>query len=105
MYNKFLYGEYKMDPMLVTGLAISLIFIFMAIGTPVFAALGLSGIFGVMMLEDLNFVIHKLQAMPYYQSADYLLTVIPLFILMGAFVHHSGIGETLFGLARKWGGH
>ncbi|NLA88823.1 MAG: TRAP transporter large permease [Alcaligenaceae bacterium] len=94
-----------MDPMLVTGLAISLIFIFMAIGTPVFAALGLSGIFGVMMLEDLNFVIHKLQAMPYYQSADYLLTVIPLFILMGAFVHHSGIGETLFGLARKWVGH
>src|SRR5699024_10739165 len=38
-------------------------------------------------------------------TASYLLTVIPLFILMGAFAHHAGIGHRLFNMARRWVGH
>lgn len=90
---------------LATIVATCLIFLLMAIGTPVFAALGLAGITGIIMIEDLTFVLNRLKAFSYSQSASYLLTVIPLFILMGAFAHHAGIGQKLFGVARKWVGH
>ncbi|HYG44487.1 MAG TPA: TRAP transporter large permease [Bordetella sp.] len=95
-----------MDEFVVaTIVATCLIFVFMAIGTPVFAALGLAGVAGIVMIEDLDFVLNRLKAFSYHQSASYLLTVVPLFILMGAFAHHAGVGQKLFGVARKWVGH
>ncbi|AKX44562.1 C4-dicarboxylate ABC transporter permease [Thiopseudomonas alkaliphila] len=94
-----------MDYMLAAILATALIFALMAIGTPVFAALGLAGTAGILMIENLDFVLNRLKSFSYHQSASYLLTVIPLFILMGAFAHHAGVGQRLFGVARKWVGH
>lgn len=94
-----------MDYITATVIATSLIFVLMALGTPVFAALGLSGVIGIVMLENVAFVLNRLKSFPYHQSAAYLLTVIPLFILMGAFAHHSGVGQRLFEVARKWVGH
>lgn len=90
---------------IATTVATGLIFVLMAIGTPVFAALGLAGVTGIIMIEDTTFVLNRLKAFSYSQSASYLLTVIPLFILMGAFAHHAGIGQKLFSVARKWVGH
>lgn len=90
---------------LASTVSVCLIFLLMAIGAPVFAALGLTGVTGIVMIEDLTFVLNRLKAFSYAQSASYLLTVIPLFILMGAFAHHAGVGEKLFGVARKWVGH
>jgi tripartite ATP-independent transporter DctM subunit len=90
---------------LATTVSVCLIFLLMAIGAPVFAALGLAGVTGIVMIEELTFVLNRLKAFSYAQSASYLLTVIPLFILMGAFAHHAGVGEKLFGVARKWVGH
>lgn len=94
-----------MDYITATILATSLIFVLMAIGTPVFAALGLSGVAGIIMIENLDFVLNRLKSFSYHQSASYLLTVVPLFILMGAFAHHAGVGQRLFSVARKWVGH
>lgn len=94
-----------MDYVTATIVATSLIFVLMAIGTPVFAALGLSGALGIIMIEDLDFVLNRLKSFSYHQSASYLLTVVPLFILMGAFAHHAGVGQRLFSVARKWVGH
>lgn len=95
-----------MDELVLASIiATCLIFVLMAIGTPVFAALGLAGVAGVTMIESFGFVLNRLKAFSYHQSASYLLTVIPLFILMGAFAHHAGIGQKLFGVARKWVGH
>ena len=93
------------DFVVATTVATCLIFVLMAIGTPVFAALGLAGVAGIVMIEDLAFVLNRLKAFSYHQSASYLLTVVPLFILMGAFAHHAGVGQKLFGVARKWVGH
>ncbi len=93
------------DYVVATIVATCLIFVLMAIGTPVFAALGLAGVTGIVMIEDLNFVLNRLKAFSYHQSASYLLTVVPLFILMGAFAHHAGVGQRLFSVARKWVGH
>jgi C4-dicarboxylate transporter DctM subunit len=42
---------------------------------------------------------------PYYQFANYTLSVIPLFILMGAFAEQSGMARDLFSAARSLVGH
>ncbi len=94
-----------MDEIQITFISLGLLLAFLAIGIPVFAALGLSGILGIFLLEDFAFVLNRLKAFSYHQSASYLLTVIPLFILMGAFAHHAGVGQRLFSVARKWVGH
>lgn len=94
-----------MDPITAAILSVVLIVVLMAIGIPVFASLGVSGALGIFMLEDFHFLISRLKTFAYSQSADSLLTVIPLFVLMGAFAHHAGVGEKLFSLGRKWVGH
>lgn len=94
-----------MDDITVTLLATGLIFVLLAVGAPVFAALALAGAFGIAMVEDLPFVLNRLKAFSYTQSAVYLLTVIPLFILMGNLAQEAGVGQRLFNVARKWVGH
>ena len=42
---------------------------------------------------------------PYYQFANYTLSVIPLFILMGAFAERSGLSTALFRAASVFVGH
>ncbi|RBP80112.1 tripartite ATP-independent transporter DctM subunit [Rhodobacter sp. 140A] len=94
-----------MDITLITLLAVGLIFMLLAIGTPVFAALALSGAFGIVMSEDLSFLLSRLKSLPFSSAANYSLTVIPLFILMGAFAHQAQVGRRLFHVANKWVGH
>jgi len=94
-----------MDVTLITLLAVGLIFLLMALGTPVFAALALSGAFGIVMVENLGFLIARLKSFSFAHTANYALTVIPLFILMGAFAHHAQVGKRLFHVANKWVGH
>ena len=94
-----------MDITLITLLAVGLIFVLLAIGTPVFAALALSGAFGIVMSEDLSFLLSRLKSLPFSSAANYSLTVIPLFILMGAFAHQAQVGRRLFHVANKWVGH
>lgn len=94
-----------MEPFVAALIATVLIFILMALGVPVFASLGAAGIAGILMVEDLPFLLNRLKSFSYTQSASYLLTVIPLFILMGAFAHHAGVGTRLFNVARAWVGH
>lgn len=94
-----------MDTTVVAAIAVALIFAFMAVGTPVFAALALSGAVGIVMIEDLPFLLNRLKSFSFTQAASYTLTVIPLFILMGAFAHHADVGKRLFSVANKWVGH
>ena len=93
-----------MDEMTATLLAIGLVFVLLATGVPVFASLALAGVAGVVMVEDLDFALNRLKAFSYTQTAVYLLTVIPLFILMGNFAQKAGVGQRLFSVARKWVG-
>ncbi|MTH79161.1 TRAP transporter large permease [Paracoccus aestuariivivens] len=94
-----------MDVTIISLLAVGLIFFLMALGTPVFAALALSGAFGIVMVENLAFLLARLKSFSFSNTANYALTVIPLFILMGAFAHHAQVGKRLFHVANKWVGH
>lgn len=93
------------DPTLLGLLSIGLIFLLMGLGVPVFAALGLAGIAGIVFVQDVSYVYNVLQNFAFNKTAAYLLTVIPLFIIMGNFALHAGVGKSLFHVAKRWCGH
>ena len=79
------------NPGLLGLISVGLIFVLMGLGVPVFAALGLAGIVGIVMVQDLSYVYNVLQNFAFDETAAYLLTVIPLFIIMGNFALHAGV--------------
>ncbi len=93
------------DPMLLGLLSILLVFLFMGLGIPVFAALGLSGIIGIFLVQDFTYAYNVLKDFCFDQTAAYLLTVIPLFIIMGNFALHAGVGRSLFQVTKRMCGH
>lgn len=93
------------NPIVLGLLSILLIFLFMGLGIPVFAALGLAGIIGIFLTQDFTYVYNVLQHFAFDETAAYLLTVIPLFIIMGNFALHAGVGKSLFHVAKRWCGH
>lgn len=64
------------DPTLLGLLSIGLIFLLMGLGVPVFAALGLAGIAGIVFVQDVSYVYNVLQNFAFNKTAAYLLTVI-----------------------------
>lgn len=94
-----------MDVTFAAALCVALIFVLMTLGAPVFAALALAGATGIILVEDVPFLLSRLKSFVFAQTASNALTVIPLFILMGAFAHHADIGRRLFAVANKWVGH
>jgi tripartite ATP-independent transporter DctM subunit len=94
-----------MDPNFAPYIAVAMIFLLMAFGTPVFAALALSGAAGIIMVEDFHFLMTRLKSISYSTTAVYTLTIIPLFILMGSFAQHAQVGKKLFDVASRWVGH
>lgn len=94
-----------LDPLTAAAASVPIIFILMAAGVPVFAALGIAGLFGIVSMEGAGYAYSQLRNFSYHQTAAYLLTVIPLFILLGNFAYHAGVGRSLFGISRRWVGH
>jgi tripartite ATP-independent transporter DctM subunit len=93
------------NPMVLGLLSVLLIFIFMGLGIPVFAAIGMAGMIGILFVQDMTYVYSLLQNFAFDETAAYLLTVIPLFIIMGNFALYAGVGKSLFHVAKRWCGH
>jgi tripartite ATP-independent transporter DctM subunit len=90
-----------MDPIIVAIIVITIFILLLLMGVPVFAALGLSGTIGILIIRGPS----GLQAIPsimYDKIRSFILVAVPLFILMGQVIFHSGIGEDLYTLGSRW---
>ena len=67
-----------------------------AIRMPVGLAMLLTGSAGYVALSGWPAFLAALKTTPYYLFANYSLSVIPLFVLMGAFAEQSGLARDLF---------
>jgi len=74
----------------------------LAIRVPIGVALGVVSICGIWYLRGLDVALGLLRSAPYDFLANWELSAIPMFILMGAVAHHSGISSALFEAARLW---
>ena len=91
----------NIDPTLISLIVISSFLIFLTLGMPIFGALGLAAVVGIVLLQGPR----GLGAVPsviYDRLRGFTLVAIPLFILMGEIVFRIRVGTDLYSAASKW---
>jgi tripartite ATP-independent transporter DctM subunit len=91
-----------MSPTTVGVITLVATMLLLAIRVPIGVALGTVSIFGIWYLRGFDVALGLLRSAPYDFLANWELSAIPMFILMGAVAHHSGISGALFEAARLW---
>lgn len=94
-----------MDPFIVGLFGIAILLVFLFSGLSIGAAMALVGFLGFAALVGLGPALGVLKSVPYSTFANYDLSVIPLFILMGSFAFAAGMSKDLFNAVYKWIGH
>jgi tripartite ATP-independent transporter DctM subunit len=92
----------------MSGAAIGLIgmivlFVFLFLGLPIGFGMAFTGFLGMIVVYGgVGPSLAMIGISSYDTSANYMLTVVPLFILMGEYAYQAGISRDLFDTANKW---
>src|SRR5450755_5131233 len=91
------------DGVAITGFIV--LFVLMLLRVPVGMAMGLVGVTGYAYLSGGGPALKLIGQTSMRTVTDYTFGVIPMFILMGAFVSNSGVSRELFRAANAFVGH
>jgi len=94
-----------MSGLAVAGLGFAAMLCLIALRMPVGLAMMVTGAAGYISISGLSPFLNYLKTTPYYLFSSYTLSVIPLFILMGALAERSGLSTKLFRAAASLLGH
>ncbi len=94
-----------MDPLIVGVIAFIILFAFIAAGMPIGFCMALVGFGGYVFLGGLKGGLSILATQPFDTTSSYILTVLPLFVLMGEFASSAGLITGAYSAAQKWLGH
>ncbi len=94
-----------MDPLIVGVLGIGFLIVLLFARLPIGIGMGLVGFLGFGWIIGFEPALGVLKTVPYTTFSEHALSVIPLFLLMGAFAFHSGMSEALFDTVYKCIGH
>ena len=86
--------------LIVTGGLLAAVFL----GVRVFAAAALAGLVGMVWLIGWKAGAGIVGTVPHSKSVNYVLSVLPMFILIGFIAYHAGLTHALFNAARAWVG-
>jgi C4-dicarboxylate transporter DctM subunit len=82
--------------------AISAILVLIGLRVPIGVAMGVVAFCGFWFLRNFNVALSTLSDTPFVFAANWELSAIPMFLLMGAIASNSGIGTGLFRAAHAW---
>jgi len=94
-----------MDRDLVALLGFLAMFVLMALRVPIGVAMGIVGVLGFAAIAGWGPGLNLLANVPLSVLTDYNLSIIPMFILMGAFATQAGMSKELFRAGNAWVGH
>lgn len=89
--------------MVLLGFALFIIFL-LIIGMPVAFTLSLAGILGIIQFVDMS-TLSQVPVIAFKTLDSYVLTSVPLYILMSQIMLTGRVGSGLFDLGSKWMGH
>ncbi|RAH98856.1 C4-dicarboxylate ABC transporter permease [Acuticoccus sediminis] len=78
------------------------LFVMMALRVPIGIAMGLVGVFGFAAVRGFGPALNLLTTSPIRVIADFNLSLIPFFILMGVFATNSGMSREMFRAGQAW---
>lgn len=93
-----------MDPVTIGSLGIALLVLLVFLGVPVAYASAFTGISGMMIIRNPTVGEGLAGMIPFANSAQYSLSVLPLFVAIGFLAMHAGITTSAYDAARKWVG-
>ena len=93
-----------MNPPLVGGIGLGLLFLLMAVRMPIGISFLLVGCVGTATLTSWDIALSSLARIPYTWASAYVFSCVPLFILMGMIFSKSGIAADLYRAAHNWFG-
>jgi tripartite ATP-independent transporter DctM subunit len=76
--------------------------VLLAFRIPIGIVLGAVSFAGIAALRGIDVAFGMLRSLPFDFAAHWELSAIPMFLLMGAVAHHSGISAAIFRAARLW---
>jgi tripartite ATP-independent transporter DctM subunit len=88
----------------VAGTSIFAMLVLIGLRVPIGVAMGGVAFLGLWYLRNLNVAFSVLRDTPFVFAANWDLSAIPMFLLMGAIASNSGIGAALFRAAYAWFG-
>ena len=91
-----------MDTTTIGSIGFAAMLLLMFLGMPIGLAMGAVGFFGYAWVMGWNSALNMLSLAPYSAVATYVLTVVPLFVLMGHIANETGIGRELYATAQIW---
>ena len=94
-----------MDRDIVALLGFVGMFFLMALRVPIGVAMGIVGVLGFSAVSGFGPGLNLLANVPLSVLTDYNLSIIPMFILMGAFATQAGMSRELFTAGNAWVGH
>ena len=86
-------------------LGLGAVLVLIAARVPIGVALGGVSTLGVIMVRDVGVAAGVVKLTTFEFAASWNISAIPMFLLMGAIAHHSGISTALFRAARLWLGN
>ena len=98
-------GSGRMSPDTVAILGFVALFVMMLLRVPVGMAMGLVGVAGFGAMTGMKPALSLIGQTSMRTVTDYTFGVIPMFLLMGAFVSNSGMSRELFRAANTFLGH
>ena len=93
-----------MSPLVICLLGLVAFFILMSQGMPIAFCFALVGFGGIFLLKSYGAGLSVIGTSPYVWAANSALLPVPLFVLMGQFMYHSGLSSELYTVANKWMG-
>lgn len=91
-----------MSPVTLGIIGFILLFIFLALRTPLGIAMFLVGFAGLWLLISQSAAIVKIGLIPFEIMASFELAVLPLFLLMAQVIFAAGLSRDLYDVAAKW---
>ena len=94
-----------MDPLILGLISILFLFFLLALRIPIAVVLLLIGLLGNAYLVGWKSSFGILGMVPFTNISNFILTCVPLFILMGMFISFSGLLKDIYSSGYKWLGH
>ncbi len=91
-----------MDPIWVGVIAIVALLTLIGLRVPIGVALGSVSLIGLMFVRSTEAAFGIFGDLPFEFGANWSLSAVPMFLLMGSVAFHSGLTSSLFNAARLW---
>ena len=93
-----------MDPILIAILGVVIMLMLIAFGVPIAFSMAIIGVVGIWATLGFPQAVTQISIYAIERGRDFVFVALPLFILMGQLVYHSGIAVDMYDCVHKWCG-